>query len=266
MGERFMATQEIVPERGGIPLYARLTEILKTQIRSGIYKPKGLLPTEEQLSEKFGVSRITVREALRLLADDGIIVRRSGKGTFVAEPSEPVIRAACTIDDLLLGPQESSRRLISRKVIPADPISAEHLQIPLGTKVVEFQRLAYMEGTPLIHITLTVPHNIGCHISAKRLGERTLVQLLTEGLGIQLSHVDQWTTASLADTNTATLLGISVGNPILTIERVFLDNTGRPVEFAVNRYPSHPFRHHIRLEWERRLGKREKAKTATEHS
>lgn len=89
-------------DRGVVPLCVQLARILRTQINSGEYKPGDALPTEEGLSKAFGVSRITVREALRILTDENLIVRHSGKGTFVAKRSGlgASVWAACTIEDL----------------------------------------------------------------------------------------------------------------------------------------------------------------------
>lgn len=101
-------------ERGVVPLYVQLARILRTQINSGEYKPDDALPTEQRLSQAFGVSRITVREALRILTDEGLIVRRSGKGTFVGRPSDlgESFWAACTLADLIRGGHEKARRYL----------------------------------------------------------------------------------------------------------------------------------------------------------
>src|SRR5574337_977754 len=94
-------------ERGGIPLYLQLAQILRGQIESGEYKVGDILPTEEQTSRDFGVSLITVREARRILADEGLISRQSGKGTFATQkPSPATYLVAPTIEDLIYGGQE----------------------------------------------------------------------------------------------------------------------------------------------------------------
>lgn len=236
-------------DRGDVPLYAQLSRILRTQIASGEYKPGDVLPTEEALSRVFGVSRITVREALRSLAHEGLIVRQSGKGTFVSKRSTvQASLAACTIDDLLYGGEETRRVNLGRRVLRAGRGIAESLKISKGTRVVEFRRLIYLGETPLAHVTLTVPYALGRRVSDKQLGEKTLILLLCELCNLQLAAVEQWTTASLADKSVGQILGIVAGDPVLVIERIFYDPKGQPIEVAVNRYRTQGFRHHLRLE------------------
>jgi GntR family transcriptional regulator len=239
-------------ELGALPLYAQLARILRTQITSGEYKPDDMLPTEEQLSKAFGVSRITVRGALQVLSREGLIVRYSGKGTFVAkrDGAGASVWAACRMEDLIHGGQETQRKFLARRVLAARRGLAEKLNIPVGAKVIEIERLTHVNGIPLAHVTLIVPHALGREISDSLLGDRTLVQLLLDSFKLQISRVDQWTTASLADAQIAEALGIISGDPLLVIERIFYDGDGRPVELAINRYRTDRFRHHLRLQGE----------------
>lgn len=237
-------------DRGVVPLYVQLARILRTQINSGEYKPGDALPTEEGLSKAFGVSRITVREALRILTDENLIVRHSGKGTFVAKRSGlgASVWAACTIEDLIYGGHETRRRYLGRRVFRASQGIAETLQIPADTRVLEVRSLMYVGETPLAHVTLTVSYALGRRVPEKRLAEKPLILLLSEICGIQVGDVDQWTTASLADRRIGEVLGVSPGDPVLVLERIFYDLDGRPIELAVNRYRTDQFRHHIRLQ------------------
>ncbi len=236
-------------DRGEVPLYVQLIRILRTQIQSQEYKPGDPLPTDASLSKSFGVSKITVRAALKTLADEGLIVRHSGKRTFVSERSSlGKSLAACTIDDLLYGGQETRRVNLGRKDLVASHGVAETLRIPLGARVVEYRRLMFVDDTPLAYVTLTAPLSLCGRVSENQLGGNTLILFLSEHYGVQLTAVEQWTTASLADRPTSELLTISVGDPILIIERLFYDQNGRPIEIAVNRYRTDVFRHHLRLE------------------
>lgn len=237
-------------ERGVVPLYVQLARILRTQINSGEYKPEDILPTEEGLSKAFGVSRITVREALRILTDEGLILRHSGKGTFVAKHSGPgaSLWAACSIEDLIHGGQETRRVYLGRRFLSASHGLAESLQVPANTRMVEVRSLTYVGEIPLAHVTLTVPYALGRRVPQRRLGQRPLILALSEICGVQVATVDQWTTASLADRRLGEALGIDPGDPILVIERIFYDLEGRPIELAVNRYRTDRFRHHVRLQ------------------
>jgi len=245
-----METQRIGRlERGEVPLYVQLIRILRTQIKSGEYKAGDALPTEDLLSKSFGVSRITVRAALRTLAEEGVIARHSGKGTFVSEKlGLGASLAACTIDDLLYGGEETRRLNLGRKVVAASRGVAATLQVTPGAKVVQYRRVMFVDKTPLAHVTLTAPFSLCRTISEERLGQSTLILFLSEHYGVQLSAVEQWTTVSLADKMTAEVLQIAAGDPILLIERVFHDQDEQPIEIAVNRYRTDIYRHYLRLE------------------
>ena len=241
-------SKAIKMERGGVPLYARLSQILRARITSGEYKPKDMFPSEDEISRGYGVSRITVREALRILADQGIIIRQSGRGTFVASPG--TVRAACSIDDLINGRQETRREWLTRRVLAASQQVSDALGVDQGERVIEMTCVGYAETRPFGLHTVTLPYRVGRGLSARRLGGNTVCQYLTRECGYRLSHVDQWTTASLADRDMAKLIGIPVGDPILTIRRIFVDIEGRVLEFAINKYRADGFPHHMRMKWE----------------
>lgn len=245
-------------ERGVVPLYAQLARILRTQINSGEYKSDDALPTEQALSKAFGVSRITVREALRILTEEGLIVRQSGKGTFVAKRAGlgASLWAAVTVPDIMHDGHEIRRNYLGHRLLRASHGIAESLQIPTNARVLEVQSLMHIGKTVLAHVTVWVPYALGRRIPKKRIGETPLIILLSEICGVQITEVDQWTTASLADKRIGDALGVSPGDPILVIERLFYDPEGHPIELAVNRYRTDQYRHHVRLQQAVRLSER----------
>lgn len=232
------------------PLYLQLARIIRTQIQSGEYRPKDVLPTEENLTKLFKVSRITVREALRILADEGLIVRHSGKGTFVAPRPEhgESLWAAVTVPDVVYDGQEITRRYVRRRVIQASPGVADSLDLPPASRILEVEGFMLLGSVPLAHVTLSVPYTLGRCVPREHIVTKPLIQLLVEATGIRVESVDQWTTASLADNRIGQALGVPPGDPILVIERIFYDHRGAPVELAVNRYRTDRFRHHVHLQ------------------
>jgi GntR family transcriptional regulator len=239
-------------EKRGIPLYVQLAGILRAQIASGEYKPGDSLPTEERVARDLGVSLITVREARRLLADEGRISRHAGKGTFVAEPPASVTSlAAPTLEDLIYGGQEheTRRECLARAVKVPDPHTAELLEIPPRSKAVEFQIRLYANALPLGHITSTVPYHLGRPVTAARLEEKPLVLLLAELCQVRITEVDQWTNASEADRQMAETLDLQPGAPVLIIRRVFFEANGRPAQVSINTFRGDRFRHHVRVNW-----------------
>jgi GntR family transcriptional regulator len=237
-------------ERGAMPLYAQLARILRTQITSNEVKAGDALPTESEICRAHGVSRITVREALRMLTADGLISRQPGRGTFVAGRAHLAtsIWTAGTIEDIIQGGHKAARRYLGRRILRAHRGLAAVLQLPVRTRVVEVQGLAEVAGVPLAHMTLTVPYTLGRTLTIEQLGERPVIVALSEAAGIAVSQVDQWTTASLAGKRIGDLLGVAIGDPILVVERIFYDGEGSPVELVVNRYRTDCFRLHVRLQ------------------
>jgi GntR family transcriptional regulator len=236
-------------ERGSTPLYAQLARLLRTQISSGEFKPGDPLATEGEICRAYGVSRITAREALRILSDEGLILRQPGRGTFVANrPGLGVsVWTAGTIAEIIQGGHKASRRYLGRRVLPANRGPAVALQLPLRTRVVEIQSLVTVREVPLAHMTLTVPYALGRTLNLNRLGQQPIIVVLAEMRGLTVSAVDQWMTASLADKRIGDLLEVAVGDPILVVERVFYDGGGRPIEVVVNRYRTDRFRLHVQL-------------------
>ncbi len=245
-----MLSDAIKMERGGAPLYSRLSQILRSRVTSGEFKPKDMFPTEDESSRAYGVSRITVREALRILTDQGILIRQSGRGTFVASPG--TVRAACSIDDLISGRRETRREWLTRRVLTASQEVSEALGVDQGERVVELTCVGYAETWPFALHTVTLPYRVGRLLTARRLGANTVCQYLTRVCGYRISHVDQWTTASLAERDMAKMVGIRIGDPILVIRRIFVDVEGRALEFAINKYRTAGFPHHMRMKWETR--------------
>ena len=117
-------------EPGPIPLYYRLQQHLEERIRGGQLHPGNPLPTEEQLCGQYGVSRITVRHALDSLLHRGLISRRRGVGTFVADNAEPVklVRLVGSLEDTLSYAAELTYKILSRRTVEPSPLVAKALE------------------------------------------------------------------------------------------------------------------------------------------
>ena len=239
-------------EKGGMPLYLELAQILREQIETGEYKSGDCLPTEKQISKTYGVSLITVREARRTLVDEGLIVRYSGKGTFVVEnPSRGAYLAASDIKDFIYaGHAPATRReCVSCKSAPANSRAAEVLRIPVKSKILEVQSLMYIGEAPYGHTASIIPYELGRRIPKERLAEKALILLLSEICTLQIAEVDQLTMASHAEGQIAKVLEMKVGDPVLVVQRIFYDAKRIPVQMTVNTFRPDRFRHHVHVYW-----------------
>ncbi len=236
-------------QRGAIPLYYQIAQILRSQILSQEYKPKDTLPTEEELVRTLGVSRTTVRQALQRLMHEGLIYRIPGKGTFVAP--DPVSRhgdwSVESIDEIITAGSVAKIKFLGAKSLRAGEGLAKSLRIRPGAEVTQFRKLQFVDDEPFFHITLHVPRDLAAKVPLERIEERPVFLLLEECCNLRILEAHQWMAASLASNEVARHLKLKVGDPVLLVERHFIDSTGRVVEIATDHYRTDRMRHFLRL-------------------
>ena len=223
-----------------IPFYVQLLDLLRDNIKQGVWQTGGQLPGEHSLCETYAVSRTVVRQALGMLEADGLIVRRKGKGAFVAEP-----KIAESLAQKLTGfyqdMEEQGRRPLSRvliqAVIPAPPTIARHLEMLPATPVVQLCRLRYVEGEPIVLVTSYLPHFLCPGLERIDFREQSLYAYLEQVYGLVIARGRRRIEAMVADARQAELLQTPVGAPLLSLESVSYLEDNRPIEYyhAVHR-------------------------------
>lgn len=230
------------------PLYLQIKEALKKQILAGDYAPYQRMPSESELMSTFGVSRITVRQALRDLHSEGLIFSTQGKGTFASKPKAMQDIQHLQGFDEAMKPKgyETSARLVSiREVLPSKDVQ-EKLQIASKEKAVEVVRIRYLNREPVSvdrsYFTLT----IGQALFSKDLSH-DIFPMLENQLGIVLGRAEISLEARPADAEVAALLEIEPGNPIMWVERLTRDSSDQPIdyEYLAFRGDSYKYRFHI---------------------
>lgn len=227
-----------------IPLYYQLENVLREKIISGAFAAGEQLPTENDFINQFGVSRITVRQALAALATDNLIERRQGSGTYVAHRKtrkrrfDQNIHLTGSLDELIEMGLDTPVKLLEMNRIDADQQEALLLQIKIGTPVFRLKRLSLHEGTPYSLIINYLPIEIGEKLTESELNSGAILQLIENKLGYRLREARQQIRAELADPYIAELLNVRVGSALLSIERTVYTETGRAIEFAHTLYPS----------------------------
>ncbi len=233
-----MATPATIFVNRRIPLYYQLENILREKIMSGAFAPGARLPTEFELVRQFGVSRITVRQALTTLVKEGLIERRQGRGTFATErktrprPFEGKIDLTGSMDQIITAGLDTPCRVIEMNRLDADPHEAEFLGVHTGEAVYRIERLNLCDGKPFGLTVSYLPANIGDRLTIEDLNLGSLLQMIETRFGLKLKNARQRFTASLADPYLARLLDVRVGSPLLSIERAVYANDNHPVEFA----------------------------------
>jgi GntR family transcriptional regulator len=227
-----------------IPLYYQLENVLREKITAGTFVAGEKLPTESEMIEQYKVSRITVRQTLAALAEEGLIERHQGRGTFVAERKTKkrkfsgTIHLTGSLDELIEMGLETPVKVLEMNLIEADKHEAELLQIKVGTPIYCLKRIRLHEGQPSSLIVNYLPENIGNELTAEELSSGALLQTLETKFGYKLRDARQEIRAELADSYIANLLGIRVGAALLSIERTVYDLKGKPIEYVRSVYRS----------------------------
>jgi GntR family transcriptional regulator len=234
-----------------IPLYYQLETSLRDRLLSGELVEGDLFPSEQAIGKQYGVSRMTVRQALSSMVTDGLISRHPGRGTFVTkkEPGKAVHKSEGALEDAIFKGfgyvydtkvnQFATVRL--RKSI------AEKLKVDQGTEALKIERVRLFEGEPIAFISNFLPMDIGQRLTIEDVQQRPVLKTLEERLGINMDKADQIIEAILADTLVAKHLHVRVGSAILQMTRITYDKNGRPVNYALVLFRADKYAFQVRL-------------------
>ncbi len=239
--------------RSGLSAHEEVASALRGAIRAGEYAGGRRLPTEAELSERFSVSRQTVRRAMTSLVSEGLVYRVAGRGTFAVEAADRYIRHFGSIEDLMALSLDTECRIVSPPHDRVDVESAGRLRLANDTvTTLSFVRLH--EEIPFCLTVVHLPPAIGRLLSdVEELaapGARsraTVIGLIDARLPGRIQRAEQSITAVAATEAIADRLGRAPGSPLLRVDRVYLDRTGEPVELAVSHFDPEHYSYRVRL-------------------
>ncbi|MGH7121180.1 MAG: GntR family transcriptional regulator [Acetobacteraceae bacterium] len=214
------------------PLYVRLKIALRDLIGKGL-GVGDRLPTEIELCREYGLSRITVRQALNALVNEGAIERKQGRGTFVAAPkqAESVPYFGSFTEEVAADGHRGSTRLVSAAIVNADARVASRLQIPLHRPTWKIRRIRMSDGRPVCYQVSYVPQALLPNALRTEFRYGSLYEFLERALGEPISDAGENIQAMLADPYRAALLDVRPGAPLLVLERTVSSKSGRIVEY-----------------------------------
>ncbi|HZA76953.1 MAG TPA: GntR family transcriptional regulator [Acidimicrobiales bacterium] len=214
--------------------YRAIADELRGRVESGALAGGRLLPSESELSRAHGVSRVTVRKALELLRDEGLIDSRQGFGWFVAtDPVRQALGRLGTIEDQLgeLG-LSSERRVVGFRFVA----SPRRVRQVLGVEaVLEVRRVNLADGQPFARVTVWCPEEVGSRLSRADVERTPFYELV----GVPIGGATQTIGAAAASAADAALLAVPVGSPVLRCERVTRDLDGQPLLVSEHVFPAH---------------------------
>jgi GntR family transcriptional regulator len=228
---------------GSVPLHHQIQRVLRSKIEAGEWADGDRFPTEMTLVRRFRVSRTTIRQALGTLEQARLIRRHRGSGSFVtlngAGPTSPP-----KVTNLVLG-YDAHIQVIGVETVPAPPHVTEFLGLSRGQTVRRFVRVEEIGGGPLAVVANHVPVGLARRIRLRDLRRLSMLELLRDRLHIPIGMIRHSIEARMPDDEVASLLRISLTDPVLVLRLFVSDRAGRPLEVADTFYRADRYRYEI---------------------
>jgi GntR family transcriptional regulator len=242
----------------GVPLYRQIYELIRQRIGKGQYARGARIPSENELCRELDVSRVTLREALRKLVRERVLVTVPGKGTFVAaEAGKGIspVKYSGFLEDL-------KERVLSLTVVGVEsarqPITDQlrtSLRLdPAETEVVVIRRLRHIEREPFSYTLNYLPLSIGTRIQPERLYTVPLLNILQDELGISILRAHETITAALAEAEVAQKLDVPVLYPVMHMKRLMFTTGDQPFELVETFYRADKYHYSVQLTRVKRQG------------
>ncbi|HXL04965.1 MAG: GntR family transcriptional regulator [Firmicutes bacterium] len=225
---------QLIDRSKPVPLYHQVKDSLRERIDAHEWEPGMKIPTEKELAEEYGVSQITVKQALSRLSMEGLVERYQGRGTFVCQ--SPLVQDILTLAgfsaSFAQAGIEIESRLIGTAVIPASEGISRRLSIDPGESVIEVRRVRLTKNVPVCLQTSYLPYTL-CHsILDRNLAKESLFELLRETCDLDPARAEEALNAVSVDDYEARILMVNTGSPAFLIRRTTFDQSGVPIEFA----------------------------------
>ncbi|QYN56101.1 GntR family transcriptional regulator [Lactobacillus panisapium] len=223
------------------PMYIKIHNQIKREIENHVYQVGSRIPAERQLALKFGVSRMTLRQAIKTLEDEGILEQRLGSGTYVANQKvqEKMSGIMSFTDITHANGQTPSSKLISYRFGKPSLSETERLNLKDDQEVLRMERIRYADNVPICYEVVTIPQDLISKISKADISSH-LYQALEKN-GYQIGRVTEYISAAVANENSARLLDAKKGEALITRLQVTELSTGQPFEYTRASYVADRF-------------------------
>lgn len=243
--------EKVVDLSSPIPFYFQLGTYIENRIRDKQWRPGQLLPSEQELCERVGVSRTVVRQAVAELERKGLVSKQSGKRSTVAFPKYEgglMQNLGGFYEDAVAKGRKPSTRVLELKVVPAPASAAEALRIAEGEAVILLNRLRFLDNEPEV-LVVTYLLERGCPGLLKEdFSDQSLYEVLDRKYGLRITQGFRTIEAITLDRADAKLLGTKAGSAALLLKSIGLLADGRPLEYYVAKHRGDRAKFEVRLD------------------
>ncbi len=218
------------------PLYDQIKVLITQSLIGGEWGPGDMIPSEMDLAARFKVSQGTVRKAIDSLASENILIRRHGKGTYVATHNEADVQLRFLRLTAANGQKEVlNNELIGCKKIKADVNKANILDVKAGSTLIDIKRMLTFSGRPLIYDHIAIPSTAFKGLNAARIEAKngSMYSMYEREYGVRMVRAEERLTAVAANAEVAKALNLKIGAPLLSIERVSYTYGDKPMEWRL---------------------------------
>ncbi|KRK79141.1 GntR family transcriptional regulator [Companilactobacillus nodensis] len=229
-----------------VPVYIQIHNRIKKEIESGKWAVGERIPSERKLAEDFDVSRMTLRQAIQTLVDEGILQRQVGSGTYVASSKvQEKMSGTTSFTEITEGQgKKPSSKTVSYHIADPSMSEMEKLKLEDGDQVLRMERIRYADDQPICFEVTTIPTTIVSNLGKEDITS-SLYKALEDKAGLRLGDATQTVSAMLSSEKIANLLKVKRGSAILRVRQVTTLDDGRPFEYVRSQYAGDRFEFYL---------------------
>lgn len=242
----------VVNRDSPVPLYEQVAAILRDEIKGDPASGGKCLEAQQEMAARFGVSLITIRRALQMLADEGVLIMKQGKGTFIREPVlRDELRKLTGVSNIMTRHNVGAEVIVRKmEIIPTPQEVGENLPELLGETCVHIDRLHLVDGIVVGYASLYLRLSYGSRLSSEDIQKHTIYHLYKNKFGVKLGKGIQTIRADRASGQIADILRIPAGTPVLRIDRSAFSASGELIEYMELFYEYNTYAFKVELELE----------------
>jgi GntR family transcriptional regulator len=235
-----------------LPIYYQIKQSIKNWIVNREFELGEKIPSENELADKFSVSRLTVRQAISQLTQEGFLISKRGEGTFVTRDGNLIksyrLEFSGFMDDLFYQVSKFRTKSVRIAKVIVPKLIKEKLELGgESDEVIQIKRVRLLDDKACAYTVNYLPVGIGIRINEKELYKKPLLQIIERDLGFELAEAFQTIEASFADQEVSEQLGIASGAPILFVERIMYTKQRKPIELVQSSYRGDLYKYIVRL-------------------